>query len=76
LSLLEKYKIYIFLTKFKSNLKVKILDIDSVLDISDKLLIITIMQKQTLNRIREANASNFNDQQITKNFDVSSSKFY
>jgi len=76
LSLLEKYKIYIFLTKFKSNLKVKILDIDSVLDIRDKLLIITIMQKQTLNRIREANASNFNDQQITKNFDVSSSKFY
>jgi len=61
LSFLKKHRIYIFIIKFKLNLKVKILDIDNVLDIRDKLLTITIMQKQILNCIRKTNASNFNN---------------
>jgi len=61
LSLLEKHKIYIFLIKLKSNLKVKILDINNVLNIRDKFLAIIIMQKQTLNRIREASLNSFNN---------------
>jgi hypothetical protein len=40
---------------------VKILDIDSVSNIRDELLAIIIMQEQTLNRIREADASSFRD---------------
>jgi len=62
LSLLKKHRIYIFLIKFKSNLKVKILNIDKILNIRDKLLAIIIMQKQTLNRIREASLNSFDDQ--------------
>jgi hypothetical protein len=50
-----------FLIKLKPNLKVKILDIDSVSNIRDELLAIIIMQEQTLNRIREADASSFKD---------------
>jgi len=50
-----------FLAKLKSNLKVKILDIDNVLDTRDELLAIIIMQEQTLNRTREADLSSFND---------------
>ncbi len=42
-SLLEKHRIYIFLIKLKSNLKVKILDIDNVSNIRDELLTIIIM---------------------------------
>ena len=61
LSLLKKHRIYIFLIKFKSNLKVKILDIDNVLNIRDELLTIIIMQEQTLNRIREVNLSSFDN---------------
>jgi len=61
LSLLEKHKIYIFLIKLKLNLKVKILSIDNVLDICDKLLTIIIIQKQTLNRIRKVDSSSFNN---------------
>jgi len=76
LSLLKKHKIYIFLIKLKSNLKVKILSINSVSNIRDELLAIIIMQKQTLNRIREASLSSFDDQRITKDSNVSSSKFY
>jgi hypothetical protein len=45
LSLLKKHKIYIFLIKLKLNLKVKILNIDNVLNIRNKLLAIIIMQK-------------------------------
>jgi len=56
LSLLKKHRIYIFLIKLKSNLKVKILDIDNVSNTRNKLLIIIIMQKQMLNYIREINA--------------------
>jgi hypothetical protein len=40
---------------------VKILDIDNVLDIRDKLLAIIIMQKQTLNRIRKVDLNNFDN---------------
>jgi len=76
LSLLKKYRTYTFLIKFKSNLKVKILDIDSVSNTRNKLLTIIIMQEQTLNRTRRANASNFDDQRITKDFDIFLSKFY
>ena len=61
LSLLKKHRIYIFLIKFKSNLKEKILDIDNVLNIRDELLTIIIMQEQTLNRIREVNLSSFDN---------------
>ncbi len=43
LSLLEKHRIYIFLIKLKSNLKVKILDINNVLNTRDELLAIIIM---------------------------------
>jgi len=50
-----------FLIKFKLNLKVKILDIDNVSNICNKLLAIIIMQKQTLNCICEVNVSNFNN---------------
>ena len=57
--LLEKHKIYIFLVKFKLDLKVKILDINTMLNTRNKLLTITIMQKQTLNCIRKVDANNF-----------------
>jgi len=50
-----------FLVKLKSNLKIKILDIDNLLNICDELLAMIIMQEQTLNCTREASASNFND---------------
>ncbi len=40
---LKKYRIYIFLTKFKSNLKVKILDINNISNICNKFLTITII---------------------------------
>jgi len=63
-----------FLIKLKSNLKVKILGIDSLLSIRDELLAMIIMQEQTLNRTREASASNFNDQRNTKDSNVSLSK--
>ena len=43
LSLLEKHRIYMFLAKLKSNLKVKILGINNVLNIRDELLAIIIM---------------------------------
>jgi len=61
LSLLKKHRIYMFLVKLKSNLKIKILDIDSLLSICDELLAMIIMQEQTLNRTRKASASNFNN---------------
>jgi len=61
LLLLKKHRIYIYLTKLKSNLKVKILDIDNVSNICDKLLTITIIQEQTLNRTCKVDASNFNN---------------
>jgi len=76
LSLLEKHRIYIFLIKLKLNLKVKILNIDNVLDIRNKLLAIIIMQKQTLNRIRKVDLSSFDNQQVTKDFNISLDKFY
>jgi len=76
LSLLKKHRTYIFLVKLKLDLKVKILDIDSVLNIRDKFLTITIMQEQTLNCTRKANASNFDNQRVTKNSNIFSSKFY
>ncbi len=40
---LKKYRISIFLTKFKSNLKVKILDINNISNICNKFLTITII---------------------------------
>jgi len=65
-----------FLVKLKSNLKMKILNIDSVSNTRDKLLTIIIMQEQTLNRTREIDASNFNNYRVTKDFDVFLSKSY
>jgi len=50
-----------FLIKLKSNLKVKILGINSVLDTRNELLTIIIMQEQTLNRIREASLNSFDN---------------
>jgi len=61
LLLSKKHRTYIFLVKLKLNLKVKILSIDNVLDIRNKLLTIIIMQEQTLNRTCETNISNFNN---------------
>jgi hypothetical protein len=61
LLLLKKHRIYIFLIKLKPNLKVKILDIDNVLDTRDELLAIIIMQKQTLNRTHKVDLSSFNN---------------
>jgi len=65
-----------FLVKLKLNLKVKILDIDNVLNTRDELLIIVIMQEQTLNRIREAGLSSFGDQRVTKDSNASLGKPY
>jgi len=65
-----------FLVKFKSNLKVKILDINNLLSICNELLAMIIMQEQTLNRTRKASASNFNDQRNTKDSSISLSKSY
>jgi hypothetical protein len=76
LSLLKKHRIYIFLIKLKSNLKVKILDINNVLNTRDELLAIVIMQEQTLNRIRKIDLSSFDNQQVTKDSNVSLSKSY
>jgi len=75
LLLLEKYRIYIFLIKLKSNLKIKILDINSVSNICDKFLAIIIMQKQTLNRTRKASANSFENQQITKSSNIFLNRF-
>jgi len=74
LLLSEKYRIYIFLIKFKSNLKVKILDIDSISNICNKFLTIIIIQEQTLNCTRKIDANSFENQQITKNSDTFSDK--
>jgi len=63
-----------FLVKFKSDLKVKILDIDSVLNTRDKFLTIVIMQEQTLNRTRGADASSFENQRVTKSSDIFSDR--
>ncbi len=75
-SLLEKHRIYMFLIKFKSNLKVKILDINNVSNTCDELLTMIIMQEQTLNRIREVDLSSFDDQQVTKDSSASLGKSY
>jgi len=50
-----------FLVKFKLDLKVKILNIDNISNTCDKLLIIIIMQEQTLNRTRKVDANSFNN---------------
>jgi len=60
-SLSKEHRIYMFLVKLKLNLKVKILGIDSLLNTCDELLAMIIMQEQTLNRTREADASSFSD---------------
>jgi hypothetical protein len=76
LSLLKKHRIYIFLIKLKSNLKVKILNINNVSNICNKFLAIIIMQEQTLNRIRKVDLSSFNNQRVTKDSSVSLNKSY
>jgi len=76
LLLLKKYKIYIFLTKLKSNLKVKILNINNILNTCNKLLTIIIMQKQILNCICKASLSNFDNLQVTKDSNIFLNKFY
>jgi hypothetical protein len=40
---LKKYRIYIFLFKFRLDLNIKILNINNILSIRDKLLVITII---------------------------------
>jgi len=60
-SLSKKHRIYMFLIKLKSNLKVKILDTSSLSNIRDELLTMIIMQEQTLNRTHRVDASNFNN---------------
>jgi len=73
---LKKYRIYIFLTKFKLNLKIKILKINNILNICNKLLAIIIIQKQILNCICKVDANNFKNQQIIKSFNISLDKSY
>ena len=46
----QKYKIMIFLTKLKQNLKFKILNIDSVSKSRKNILTLIIMQKKTIKR--------------------------
>jgi len=53
---------------------VKILDIDSISNTRDKLLTITIMQEQTLNRTRETDANSFENQRVTKSSDIFSDR--
>ena len=44
----QKYKIMIFLTKFKQDLKSKILNIDNILKSRKNILTLIIMQKKTI----------------------------
>ena len=46
----QKYKVMIFLTKLKQNLKSKILNIDNVSKSRKNILTLTIMQKKTMKR--------------------------
>ena len=46
----QKYKIMIFLTKLKQNLKSKILNIDNVSKSRKNILTLTIMQKKIMKR--------------------------
>ena len=59
LSLFEKkYKANFFFVKLKSKLKNKILNINNVFKLREKILIIIIMQKNILNRNRAENEFN------------------
>ena len=46
----QKYKIIIFLTKLKQNLKLKILSIDNISKSRKNILTLIIMQKKTMKR--------------------------
>ena len=76
LSLSKEHKIYIFLAKLKSKLKSKILDIDNVSNTQKKLLIITIMQKQNINRLCVASEITQNKLRIIKDSNISLNKSY
>ena len=70
LSLFEKkYKANFFFVKLKSKLKNKILNINNVFKLREKILIIIIMQKNILNRNRAK--GEFNNQNSFKNFNES-----
>ena len=62
----KKYKTNFFLIKLKSKLKNKILNINNVFKLREKILIIIIMQKNILNRNRAEGG--FNNQNSFKNF--------
>ncbi len=76
LSLSKKYKIYIFLAKLKSKLKSKILNIDNISNMREKLLTIVIMQKQNINCLRITNKTTQNKSRIIKNSNIFLNKIY
>ena len=65
----KKHKIIFFFAKLKSKLKNKILNINNVFKLREKILIIIIMQKNILNRNRAK--GEFNNQNSFKNFNES-----
>ena len=69
LSFEKKYKINFFFVKFRSELKNKILNINNVFKLREKILIMIIMQKNILNRDRAEDE--FNNQSLFKNFNES-----
>ena len=62
----KKHKIIFFFAKLKSKLKNKILNINNVFKLREKILIIIIIQKNILNRNRAEGG--FNNQSSFKNF--------
>ena len=76
LSLFEKKrKTNFFLIKFRSKFKNKVLNINNIFKLREKILIIIIIQKNILNRNRVKNE--FNNQSSFKNFNkFKKRKFY
>ena len=66
LSFEKKHKTNFFLVKLRLKLKNKILNIDNIFKLREKILIMIIMQKNILNRSRAEDG--FNNQSLFKNF--------
>ena len=65
----KEHKTNFFFIKFRSEFKNKILNINNVFKLREKILIIIIMQKNILNRNRVK--GEFNNQSLFKNFNKS-----
>ena len=59
---LKYHRANIFLTKFKSKLKNKLLNTDTILKIREKILTQTIIQKKTLKRQYKSDNNNLDDE--------------